>query len=250
MSGVPVHLVVAVFADEQLAKKALEELKQAQKVHLFALDNAAILFKDAHSRLVIKEIADMGGAKGAALGGVAGAAIGVIAGSALLVPAAVGALVGGLAARLCDSSFPDERLKNLGVAMRPDSAAIVAVVEHRWVAQVEQALAAAGADLFTEELGADTAGQLEAGQRMAYTAISSEHGFRVVRTSGGGDGSEGSQVVIIDSGAYGGQFVATDRGFTVVASDSAKESLLVNGLPSTMAYENGEEIEPAPDRAE
>jgi uncharacterized membrane protein len=64
---------------------------------------------------------------------VAGAAIGLLAGPALVVPAAVGALVGGLAANLRDSGFSDERLKTIDEGLSPGSSAIVAVVEHKWV---------------------------------------------------------------------------------------------------------------------
>jgi uncharacterized membrane protein len=119
----------------------------------------------------------MGGGKGAALGGVAGAAIGLIAGPLLLVPAAVVAVVGGLAAKLRDSGFSDERLKALGENLKPGSSAIVAVVEHKWVAEVEKAMAEAGADAVTAALGADIAEQLEAGHQVAYSAISSESGL-------------------------------------------------------------------------
>ena len=138
MSDVPVQLIVAAFQEEKAADMALKELKQAKKERLIGIQNAAVLRKDKKGKLHIKETADMGGGKGAALGGVAGAAIGLIAGPALLVPAAVGALVGGLAAKLRDSGFSDARLKQIGESLEPGSSAIIAVVEHKWVAEVEK----------------------------------------------------------------------------------------------------------------
>jgi uncharacterized membrane protein len=177
----------------------------------------------------ITETADMGGGKGAALGGVAGAAIGVIAGPALLVPAAVGALVGGLTAKLRDTGFSDERLKKLGDKLTPGSSAIVAVVEHVWVAAVEKAAAEAGADVFTEALGADIAAQLEAGNETAYTAIASEQGFSAARVATGEDMVEGAQMTVDDSGMYGGRYVATKDGFAVVAMHSDDEGTTVQG---------------------
>jgi uncharacterized membrane protein len=116
-------------------------LKQAQKEKLIKIENAAVLHKEAKGKLHIKETADLGGKRGAALGGVAGAAIGVIAGPALLVPAAVGALVGGLTAKLRDTGFSDQRLKKVGEGLKPGSSAIIAVVEHTWVDQVKATLA-------------------------------------------------------------------------------------------------------------
>ena len=75
MSDVPVEVVVAAFQDEKSADAALKELKDLKKQKLIKIENAAVLRKDEKGKLHIKETADMGGGKGAALGGVAGAAV-------------------------------------------------------------------------------------------------------------------------------------------------------------------------------
>jgi len=134
MSDVPVQLIVAAFQNEGDAKEALKALKQAKKEGLIKIDSAAILRKDEKGKIHIKETHDMGGGKGAALGGVGGAAVGLIAGAALAAPLAVGALIGGLVAKLRDSGFSDERLETLGESLQPGTSAIIAVVEHEWVA--------------------------------------------------------------------------------------------------------------------
>ena len=233
MSDTPIQLIVVAFKDEKAAAEALKSLKKVQKEKLIKIENAAVLHKDEKGKLHIKETADMGGKKGAALGGVAGAAIGVIAGPALLVPAAVGALVGGLTAKLRDTGFSDARLKQLGEGLKPGSSAIVAVVEHTWVDQVKAALAQAEADVLTESLSADISEQLEAGHQVAYTAVSSEHGFAASRVAGGEDMVEGSQVVVDDSGMFGGQFVATKEGFAVVAMEANEDGVAVAAMTGT-----------------
>jgi uncharacterized membrane protein len=230
MSEVPVELIIAAFQDEKMAKQALNALKEAQRQKLIKINNAAVLRKDEKGRLHIKETADMGGGKGAAIGGVAGAAIGLIAGPALLVPAAVGALVGGMSAKLRDSGFSDARLKALGARLTPGSSAIVAVVEHTWVDQVKKAMAEAGANLFTEEIGADISAQLEAGHEVAYTAIASEGGFAAARVAGGEDEIKAGAVVVDDTGLYGGRFVATPEGFAVIALQADDEGLTVAAI--------------------
>ncbi|HSO27420.1 MAG TPA: DUF1269 domain-containing protein, partial [Anaerolineales bacterium] len=171
MSEAPMQLIVAAFNDAKGAGEALKELKAAKRERLIGITNAAVLVKDDKGKLHIKETADMGGGKGAALGGVAGAAIGLIAGPALLVPAAVGALVGGLTAKLRDSGFSNDRLKALGAGLQPGSSAIVAIVEHKWVQQVEEALEELGVDMMVAEISADIAAQLEQGHQVAYTAL-------------------------------------------------------------------------------
>jgi uncharacterized membrane protein len=233
MSEVPVQLMVAAFDDPKGADEALKELKQAKKEKLIGIQNAAVLHKDVKGKLHIRETADMGGGKGATLGGVAGAAIGLLAGPALLVPAAVGALVGGLAAKLRDSGFSDARLKALGEGLKPNSSAIIAVVEHKWVQQVEEALAEEGADLVTAALASDIAAQLEAGHDVAYTALESQGAFAAARLAGDEDQAEGGMVVVTDDGMVGEQFVATEDGIAVRRVEATEEGTFVEGAVIT-----------------
>ncbi len=243
MNDVPVQLIVAAFKEEKAAKQALKELKQAQREGMIKIEAAAVLRKDAKGKLHIKETADMGGGKGAALGGVAGAAIGLIAGPALLVPAAVGALVGGLAAKLRDSGFSDDRLKMLGEGLTPGSSAIVAVVEHRWVAEVEKAMKDAGADAMAQALSADIAEQLEKEHEVAYTAISSQEGFAAARVSTGEDEIEGGFMEITDESVTESRFVATKDGFAVLAVEADDEGVTVAGMVATPEEDSSEEEE-------
>jgi uncharacterized membrane protein len=233
MSDNPVQLVVAAFRDEDSAKEALTDLKEAQRERLIKIENAAVLRKDEKGKLHIQETRDMGGGKGAAIGGVGGAAIGLIAGPALLVPAAVGALVGGLAAKLRDSGFSNRRLEALGEGLQPGTSAIVAVVEHTWVGEVEEALAEAEADVITAEIGADIAEQLEAGHEVAYSAIASQEGLALDRVAEGEDDVEAGSLVIDETGVYGGRFIATEDGFAVEElsiTDEGFEDVLVVGV--------------------
>jgi len=234
MSDVPVQLIVAAFQDEKSADEALKMLKQARREKLIGIVDAAVLRKDEKGKLHIKETADMGGGKGAAIGGVAGAAIGLIAGPLLVVPAAVGALIGGLAAKARDSGFKDDRLRTIGDSLKPGTSAIVAVVEHKWVGEVQKAMQEAGADAVTEALSADIAAQLEAGHQAAYTAIASEQGFSAARLAGGEDSVEGGKLVVDDSGVYGERFYATKEGFVVegmAADEEGVTGFIAAGVP-------------------
>ena len=138
MSDVPVQVVIAAFKDENTASEALKALKQARNQGLIKIVDAAVLRKDEKGKLHIKETADMGGGKGAVIGGVAGGVIGLLAGPVGWA-ALGGAVIGGLAAKLKDGGFKDERLKKLGEGLGPGNSAIVAVVEHTWVREVEKA---------------------------------------------------------------------------------------------------------------
>jgi len=80
MADVPVQFIVAAFQDADGASAALRQLKEARKEGLIKIENAAVITKDAEGKLRIKETADMGGGKGAAIGGVVGGVIGLLAG--------------------------------------------------------------------------------------------------------------------------------------------------------------------------
>lgn len=153
----PVQAVVAAFKTPDGASKALAELKTVGG-DVLAVKEAAVLVRDADNKLQIKESHHM--AKGAVVGGVAGAVVGLIAGPVGWA-ALGGAAIGGLANRLRDTGFPDARLRQIGEALTPGTSALVAIVEHRWVLDVEQRLRAQAADVMTEAVRADIAAQLE-----------------------------------------------------------------------------------------
>jgi uncharacterized membrane protein len=189
MADVPIQLVAAAFRDPNGADQVLQALKDAQSAGLVKIDNVAVLTKDGEGNLHIKEPSDWGGGKGAIVGGVTGAAVGLLAGPVGWA-AGLGALIGGLAAKARDSGFPDGRLRTLGESLRPGTSALVAVVEHRWVATLEKELAEAGAQTLTEEIGADIARELDAGRDVAYSALTTSGVVALDRTAVGEDSAD------------------------------------------------------------
>ncbi|GBE57466.1 hypothetical protein BMS3Abin01_00381 [bacterium BMS3Abin01] len=161
MSSAPVEAVIAVFDDENAADQALSELKTAKWEGLIGIEDAAVLRRDEDNKLHIKETGDMSGKKGAAIGAVLGGTIGLITGPGAILVGGAGALIGGLAAKLRDSGFSDERLEKLGEGLTPGSSAIVSIIEHKWVNELEKQLAEAGADVATEILSEQIAAQLQ-----------------------------------------------------------------------------------------
>jgi len=157
-------------------------LRAAQKEHLIDITNVAVLRRDQEGKLHIKEPTDMGGGKGAAIGGAVGVLAGLVFGPVGLAMAG-GAAIGGIAAKLRDSGFNDDRLRRLGQSLEPGTSAILAVIEHIWVTQLEAELQKAGADVVTEELSADIAAELKAGHGVAYTAVAVDNTILVARAT-------------------------------------------------------------------
>ena len=206
MTEVPLQIIVAAFQEEDAADQALKALKEAKREKLISIDNAAVIKKDDDGKLHIKETADMGGGKGAGIGALVGGAIGLLAGPlGVAAGGALGAAVGGLTAKLYDGGFKDDRLRQIGTSLEPGTSAIIAVIEHRWVAELERELAEEGADVTTAALAADIAEQLQKGGEVSYTAVSGEEGFAAGR------------VATTDDEAVVSGFIATDEGVVAAA---------------------------------
>jgi len=209
MSDVPLQIIVAAFQEEDAADEALKTLKEAKKEKLISIDNAAVIRKDDDGKLHIKETSDMGGGKGAGVGVLVGGAIGLIGGPlGVAVGGALGAAVGGITAKLYDGGFKDDRLREIGISLTPGTSAIVAVIEHRWVADLERELAEEGADVMTAALAEDIAEQLQKGGELSITAVSSEEGFAASRVATTDDEAVVSGVIATDEGVVAAAGVA------------------------------------------
>jgi len=196
MTDVPIQLFVAAFKGEGDADQALKELKAAKRGRVIGIQNAAVLRRDQKGKLHIKETGDWGGGKGAVAGAAVGVAVGLLTGGTGLLLGAAAAAIGGVAAKLRDSGFSDARLKALGASLQPGTSAIVAVIEHTWVAEMEEEMAEVGADVFTVAIADDIAAQLEAGREVAYTALAGQEGIAMGRLSVGEEDVEAGVVVI------------------------------------------------------
>jgi uncharacterized membrane protein len=161
MADAPLDVVVAAFNDEKGAAAALAKLKEAQKEKIITVKDAALLNKDADGKLHVKETGDMTGTRGAAIGGVTGAVVGLIAGPVGWA-ALGGATIGGLVAKIRDSGFNNKRLEQWGTSLAPGSSAIVAVIEHTWVTELEKLLQEEAKEVVSLAIEADIAAQLDA----------------------------------------------------------------------------------------
>jgi len=157
---VPKQVIVAAFDGMDSAKEAFDGLKELELERAIKIENAAILQKDNDSKLQVRDVKDMTGTRGAVLGGITGAVVGVIAGPVGWV-ALGGAAVGGLVAKLADGGFDNKRLEQWGEQLKPGTSALIAVIDHIWVRDVEAALKKTARDVITMEIGEEIAGQLE-----------------------------------------------------------------------------------------
>lgn len=234
---VPVQLIVAAFQNEDGASDAWKQLKAAKWGGMISIDRMAIIRRTTKDKVKIRESGDPGGGRGAVVGAVVGGIIGSIAGplGAVAVGGATGAFVGGITAKYYDSGIPQERLEKIGEALKPGTSAIVAIIEHKWVKELEKDLREAGADVIAEALSADIAQQLSEGKEVSFSAISSDEGMAVSRVAGNDKEVQADSMVITSEGAAIESISANEEGIAVI--DLVTDGEVVVGQAAYMARE-------------
>jgi uncharacterized membrane protein len=189
VSETPVELIVSAFQSEDGADNALDAIVQAKKDKLVRIREAAVVRRDKGGKLHISERGDLSTGGGAASGAALGAVVGLFGGPlGILLGAAAGGAIGGLAGKLIDTGIPDARLKQIGSALQPGTSAIVAMIEHSWVGEIQAEFDQAGGDTLAAAVTEDIKNQLAAGKEVAYSAVTAAGGTLATRASAGPDG--------------------------------------------------------------
>jgi uncharacterized membrane protein len=239
---IPVQIVVAAFKDQSTAKQVLGELQQLQKSRQIKIDDAAVLYRDTNNKLHIEDTRDWGFGRGAMAGGTVGLVAGLIAGGpvgwAVLGSAAVG---GAIASVHHTYGFDEARLRRLGDSLKPGNSAIVAVVEHIWVARVEAAMREQSTDLIVESISKDIADQLAAGNQVAYTAVGTSGAVSAGRVSSGENETQISDVTYTAQGmvAEGADITKDQITYGAVVADAqGAEGVIIQATPEGAAADD------------
>jgi uncharacterized membrane protein len=156
----PVEYMVALFKEEHVAETVMQKIQDEKLDKDLGLHELAIIRKSQDGKLNVKEPADAGGGKGAAIGGAVGALVGVVLGPGVVATTAAGALVGGLASKLHDTGFDNKDLKALAKALTPGTSALLVVVDDTQVARLNQMLEAYHPDIIADALNPEVAESL------------------------------------------------------------------------------------------
>lgn len=151
------QLLIATFEGESAGVAAVGSLVDAFRQNRAALPAAASIVKDAAGTLTIRETSDIGAKQGAAAGALAGGLIGLLSRKRGTVSsAALGALLGGVAAHKIDTGIPDPRLEAIGASLESASSAAVAVVSDASFGEAKALLSGLGAGISAEPFDYDT----------------------------------------------------------------------------------------------
>jgi uncharacterized membrane protein len=134
-SAAPQSLVYAVYDSEAGAKDAYNAMKQTQKEGVIHIDSFAVISKDTKGKVHVQSTQK----RSALAGSVIGALVGALGGPA---GAAVGATAGGGIGFLTGETvgIPREDINAIKASLTPGSSALVAVVDERWVSDLERSL--------------------------------------------------------------------------------------------------------------
>lgn len=210
MSEIPVQVIVAAFTAPDGAEKVMADIKLGKKAGLIGIQDAAVVVKDAGGNLKITDAKRRSRRRrGFITGGVIGGVLGLIAGPVGWMAVGGGAL-GALAGKVAGGPLRSA-MESIGEALTPESSAIVAVIEHTWMARLEAELAAEGARVIHEALKADIAAQLNAGGHVLYTAIGGADTHGVARVAETPEGISASGVLVTEEGVFVGDAQLTDE---------------------------------------
>jgi uncharacterized membrane protein len=134
-TNVPQSLVYASYDSESGAKDAYKAMKETAREGVIHIDSFAVISKDQKGRVHVQSTQKHG-----ALGGaVVGALVGALGGPA---GAAAGAAAGGSIGFLTGSAvgIPREDINTIKASLTPGSSALIAVVDERWVGDLERSM--------------------------------------------------------------------------------------------------------------
>lgn len=208
---------MAAFSNPDEAGLLMEELKLGRKEGLIGIIDAAVVVKDQDGNLKVTDARRRSRrVKGFVTGGVIGGLVGLLAGP--VGWAALGGGAVGLLAQRARSAPVKNTMEAIGESLTPNSSAIVAVVEHTWIARLETELAAEGARVVSEIIAADIAEQLQQGGNVLYSV------------GAGADSASAVRIVENDEGVRASGFVTSDEGVLIADALLTDEELEDEGL--------------------
>ena len=137
-----VDLVAVAFDAPDDASRALQFIEQFRKKGTLKILNAAVLVKDSEGNVAVKDTRDIDAKKGRRLGAVTGGLIGLLGGPVgMVVGALAGAGAGRLAGKTIDFGFSEQFLDGLKQYLKPNTSALIVLLEHGYYEQLSEVIA-------------------------------------------------------------------------------------------------------------
>jgi uncharacterized membrane protein len=206
-ANVQLQIIVAAFSDEDAADLALDEFQMAAADQGVAIQDAAVLRRDAQGVLHTNEINTWDKGPAAATGSLIGGLIGWLSGPLGLAAGTVGgAIAGDAIVRVHNAKTPamtSDVLKPLAGVLRPHSSAIVAVIGNQPADRVRDLVQKAGAsNMLQTNLMADIDHTLAHRKSVVYAMAGTPGELDAARLAAMRVGAKYTGLIITDQGAY------------------------------------------------
>jgi uncharacterized membrane protein len=170
-------LFVAAYNDETTAGQVLEAIEEATRQGALDYGDVAVIRQDAGGQVHIRETGDLTAGTGAGAGALVGGLIGLLGGPVgVAIGAGVGGAIGGVVAGR-DTGFDDDSLKELGVALKPGSSALVFISSDDLLDAVRDQVSKGDILATVKTLGQDISAALAAGTDVAYGLMVTDEGL-------------------------------------------------------------------------
>jgi uncharacterized membrane protein len=153
-------LIVAAFDDPKAADQALDALQEFDKAGTIAVVAATVVSRDDDGTVHVRDVGVHTTGVGATAGVLIGGLFGLIFPPTILAGAIVGGASGGVIGKLKHRHDRSELADEVEKTLEPGTSGVVAVVENRWLEQLERTLAAAE-KVSKMSVDADTVNDLE-----------------------------------------------------------------------------------------
>jgi len=204
-----VGFLVMAFTDETAADESLKAMKEAKKQQQFYYEEAAVLRQDAGGKVKYHETGDMTTGKGAGVGALIGGVVGLLGGPAgVALGAGAGAAVGAAIAH-GDDAFRDESLDSIGVALKPNTSAVIATTSSAFLDAVQKEVPVEDVRAMVANLAGEISRRLDEGKSMALGLILAEDGLVMKEVAVSEESTEVFGIAVTDEAVVAGAAVAT-----------------------------------------
>lgn len=163
------HVVAYGFEGQDRAEQVMDLIKSHAPSAGLQVKAWAVISVNSKGKVKVSETSKAG--LGAGVGAGAGALLGLIGGPAgLLLMTLGGAALGGIAGRHMGNVIPEDQLKALGATMKPNTSAILVLLEDTAAEKVNNALAPYAPSTVSVTVGDQASGELVQAEYVDFSA--------------------------------------------------------------------------------
>jgi uncharacterized membrane protein len=228
-----VGFLVMAFTEETAGDEALKAMQTARKQQQFYFENAAVIRQDAAGKVHYKETGDMRTGQGAGVGALIGGMFGILGGPAgVALGAGAGAAIGAAAAKH-DAGFKDESLKTVGIALKPDTSAVMAITSDDFLKALQQQVPVENIRQFVSSLAAEISDRLAEGKNLALGILLTEAGLAYKELAVDENSAQVIGVVVTKDAVVVGAAVATADQVDYQAAAATQDGAVVEAGTAT-----------------